>query len=135
MRAGAHGIRKVEGGVMDVRNYREESEAFQKLVLRKFFLADLVRATALETSIPMSALLGRRVFRKFVAARRRVWWIGHENMGLTYSQIGRLFERDHTTIIHGCTRYDEIASQPDEVLQREYLCQQADRIFRKRLDD
>ena len=117
--------------MMDVRNYKEEADAFEKLVLRKFFLADLVRATALETGIPMSALLGRRVFRKFVAARRRVWWIGREDMGLSYSQIGRLFERDHTTIIHGCTRYDEIASQPDEVLQRAYLCQQAERIFKE----
>ena len=135
MRDGAQGIREVTGSVMDPRNFKEEKAQFEKLVPRKFFLADLVRATALETKIPMSVLLGRRAFKNFVVARRRIWWIGREDMGLTYSQIGRLFGRDHTTIIHGCTRYDDIAKTQDEVLRRAYLCQQAERIFRKRLDD
>jgi chromosomal replication initiation ATPase DnaA len=131
MRAGAHGIREVEGGVMDPRNFKEEKAQFEKLAPRRFFLADLVRATALETKIPAPVLLGKRRFMKFVVPRWRIWWIGREDMGLTYSQIARLFGRDHTTIIHGCTRYDDIARTQDEVLRRTYLCQQAERIFKE----
>lgn len=37
-------------------------------------------------------------------ARFVVWYIAHSSLGYSYSRLGRLYKRDHSTIIHGVQR-------------------------------
>jgi hypothetical protein len=42
---------------------------------------------------------------KFVQARGEAMVRCHEELGMSYPQIGRLFQRHHTTVIHAIARY------------------------------
>lgn len=42
--------------------------------------------------------------REFADARAMVWLIAREYMNLSYPLIGRLFNRDHTTVMSGVKR-------------------------------
>ena len=90
---------------------------------RRWLFADLLKATAAINSVPVAALIGSARGRQFTVQRWRCFYIGRAELGLSYSQIGRLFRRDHTTVIHGVRRYGEIADDPEE------------RALRKRIKD
>lgn len=42
--------------------------------------------------------------RAYVEARQVVWYILHDHIGLSYLEIADIYERNHTTIMHGAKR-------------------------------
>lgn len=40
-------------------------------------------------------------------ARQVIWTIAYDYLGMTYKAIGRVYSKDHTTIISGCRRIRE----------------------------
>lgn len=34
-------------------------------------------------------------------ARHAIWYLGHDYLGYSYSYLGNVYNRDHTTVIHG----------------------------------
>ena len=51
------------------------------------------------TGVPASEILGRRRAQEVCHARELVCYVARRT-GMTYSQIGRALNRDHSTIIH-----------------------------------
>lgn len=49
-------------------------------------------------------LAGSRI-SQITDARHEIWWRLHVEFGLSHSRIGRVFNRDHTTIVHGVKRW------------------------------
>lgn len=38
---------------------------------------------------------------EIIIARQSVWFVAHYHLGYNYSLLGRIYQRDHTTIRHG----------------------------------
>lgn len=75
------------------------SEIFpEALVKAEFAVIDEFQVT-LEDLRSMSHMSSRR--RECVEARWAVWTYAFDVLGYTYSRIARLYQKDHTTIIHG----------------------------------
>lgn len=51
--------------------------------------------------IKQSALLGKRKVKQLARARQVLAWFAVKHYGLSYSQVARDMNRDHTTIFHG----------------------------------
>lgn len=63
-------------------------------------LRDTIDLTALSYGVRKSDILGTSRSRELVQARREIWKHLREQ-GWSYPRIGRAFNRDHTTILHG----------------------------------
>ena len=116
---------------MKTIHFKRELAAMEKVVpSRAYFIADLIKATSVLHATPVNSLVGSRRDRKITKLRWRCFWLGRIELGLTYSQIGTLFRRDHTTIMHGVTKYADLADEDDELAAREQLKDTAAAIAR-----
>lgn len=69
-------------------------------------VADIVGATAELLDVPSAAIRGRRRPAKIVRARFVVYWLGWWS-GISYSELGRILDRDHSTILSGVRRMNQ----------------------------
>jgi len=60
-------------------------------------------------------ILGTNRARNLVLCRHVYYHIAREKMGLKLCQIGKFFDRDHTTIIHGLRKVKDMVSIEDEI--------------------
>ena len=60
----------------------------------------LIRAVARRHGVTVREIMGRRALSHLVAARRAAIVAIYDNFPDSLPQIGRLFGRDHTTILH-----------------------------------
>jgi len=73
----------------------------------KMVLDDVSR----ETGIPAKQIIGRQRCKQMVEARRYFWWrVVEECPHLSIADIGRRSGHDHTTVLHGVARFQEILS-------------------------
>jgi chromosomal replication initiation ATPase DnaA len=63
--------------------------------------ATVVNACAIAWDVPVEQILSDRRDRRFVLPRHAAMYILYEHGNLSYPEVGRLFARDHTTIIGG----------------------------------
>ena len=119
---------------MQTIHFKHELKAMDEMTARReYFFADLIKATSVIYDEPVSALVGDRRDRRMTRLRWRCFWLGRTELGLTYTQIGTLFRKDHTTIMHGVTKYDDLADEAGEREAREQLKQTATAIARGEL--
>ena len=52
--------------------------------------------------VTLEALTGRTRLRQVVEARYILFYILHKIQGKTSIEVGKLFSRDHATVLHGC---------------------------------
>lgn len=55
---------------------------------------------------------GRGRTRPVVAARQQAMWLARWRLGLSYAQIGRALDRDHTTVIYGVAQVQARQDDP-----------------------
>lgn len=70
-------------------------------------IAILARAIASKHKVTFEDMIGKRRFKHLAHARFEAYAAAHDS-GKTLSQIGRFFDRDHTTIINGIRRHKEL---------------------------
>lgn len=115
---------------MNDNEYRAEVIALLGVLPpRLYFVADLVQATEIVDEIRAIALVGSAAGKRFHLARHRIWWICYYELDLNLSQIGRLFNRDRTTISSGVHRYRDKLALTDTAI-RDEIKQIAGEIFR-----
>jgi chromosomal replication initiation ATPase DnaA len=103
----------------------------QRTPPRRFFVADLIQATAIVEGIPVAMLMGASRGVRYSRPRHRIWWIARNELGVTCSQLGRLFGRDHTTCRSGVARYETAFQDlPVEAQLRDEVEKIAGEIFR-----
>jgi chromosomal replication initiator protein len=68
----------------------------------------IVSDVAAEHRLPAEALLGRRRTRNIAQARWQAMAEIRARFGDSTNQIGRLFGRDHTTVVHGLQAYRQL---------------------------
>lgn len=59
-----------------------------------------IEAVSNVTGIKREHILGRRRLRRYADARQMAMQIVRQSTRLTLTSIGRLFDRDHSTVIH-----------------------------------
>lgn len=65
---------------------------------------EIAQAVAGFYGIGMPTLLGPMRSKKIARARQVAIWLSRERTGLSYPDLGRLFERHHTTAMHAVDR-------------------------------
>jgi hypothetical protein len=58
-------------------------------------------------------LLGRKRSKEFTVPRHLMYYIGTQKIGLSFTQTGRYFNKDHTSIMHG-TKVAEVRLSEDK---------------------
>lgn len=72
---------------------------------------DRARAKARAQGIRLSDWFGNTRFRSVAWPRQDFWRELYETTNLTLPQIGRLFGRDHSTVLHGIRASERRAAQ------------------------
>jgi hypothetical protein len=62
-------------------------------------------------------LLGRKRSKEFTVPRHLMYYIGTQKIGLSYTQTGKYFNKDHTSIMHG-TKVAEVRLSEDKGFRR-----------------
>ena len=70
-------------------------------------LGQIVIAVCNVTQSPTTLVFGTRRHRTAMWSRWLVYLIAHDYCNLSYTAIGRVLNRDHTTVIHGIKRASE----------------------------
>lgn len=69
---------------------------------------EIIAKAAVEFGIPVEAILGSSRSYLVVEARHTAMWRARkERPDLSFPQLGDIFRRDHTTIIHACQKMDQ----------------------------
>lgn len=69
---------------------------------------DVITHVSLAFDIPAKDILGDRRLRQFARPRQAAYRLVRDFAGKTYPEIGRVFRRDHTTVLHGCQKVSEL---------------------------
>lgn len=60
-----------------------------------------VQTAAQLFSVPSRHIVGEATAKEYMRPRLAVYWAAREVLGYTYPQIGRILNRDHTTVMSG----------------------------------
>ena len=118
--------------VPDTANFIEERRQMKKRYPneRRFFAADLVAATEQIEGWTHADFMSNSRRANYVLARHRIMHICRYELNLSYSQIGRLLVRDHTTVCRGIERYTEKCLTHDaEIAKRAFIIARAESLF------
>lgn len=66
----------------------------------------LERLVAIECNITVEMMRERSRMQEILFARFILWYLAKQKLGYTAARIGRMTERDHTTIINGVRRVE-----------------------------
>lgn len=72
----------------------------------------VMRVVAEHYGIQTAQLQGGDRVMKHVRPRWVAFWLCHEVCGMSFMEIGRKFDRDHTTVAHGVKRARDILANP-----------------------
>lgn len=64
----------------------------------------IIQGVALILGVPEEAILSHSKVRRVVDARRRVW-VELRALGWSYTEIGKLWNYDHATVVRGIESY------------------------------
>ena len=74
--------------------------------LRGFRVREAVTPILEKSGVPWSVITGPRRFPHIVSVRHEIFVVLRE-LGFSYTKIGMICNREHTTVIHGVRRYME----------------------------
>lgn len=74
--------------------------------LRDLGALETARSIADKHRVTVNAIVGRSLEKYVCRARFELWAILRWTLDLNFSDIGRLFDRNHTTVISGIARYE-----------------------------
>ena len=82
---------------------------------RKSRVIELLYIVAGEHGVSTEDILGQRRHKRIIAARHEVIRRAYLETGLSTTQIGRLLNRDHTTVLYVCglTKKNRASARPD----------------------
>jgi chromosomal replication initiation ATPase DnaA len=82
--------------------------------LRTRDLLDVLDEVCRRRHVTRADLCGRRRTRAAASARQEIWWLlrHHPELHFSFADIGRLFGRDHTTIMAGVGAHERRRGPP-----------------------
>ena len=85
----------------------QEIQPEPKIRVEPDFRKRIIAECAAEFGITANDILGNSRVAHIVMARRKAAWIFHQRGTMSYPQIGRILNKDHSTIIHAVRRYKQ----------------------------
>lgn len=82
---------------------------------------DVIAITAAHYSVTSQAILSSSRHVLTTSARKVAMFLCRDRLGMSYAQIGRIFGRDHSTVMHACRcveRNRDLARDADYVAAR-----------------
>ena len=74
--------------------------------LRDRGLLDLLDAVCRRRNVAREEVCGRGRTRSVSRARHELWWELRRHPGMSFGEIGRLFARNHTTVMMGVRTFE-----------------------------
>lgn len=71
-------------------------------------MADVLVATVLVTGVSREKILSRDVSRKYSGPRHMAMYMTRELTTMSFPQIGKFYDRDHSTIIHAIRSIERV---------------------------
>ncbi len=73
-------------------------------------LLGLLEAVCHRHHVTQKEVCGRNRTRMVSLARQELWWMlrNHSDLNFSYVELGRLFRRNHSTILQGVRAWDKI---------------------------
>lgn len=78
----------------------DKDRAEIKAIMSRASVRGFVKDVAREFGLTIDTLIGRSLEPKICRVRQIIWYRAHAE-GYSLPQIGKVFGRDHTTIMHG----------------------------------
>lgn len=70
-------------------------------------MSEIVASVAKVAAVPVAEIMGTSRLRKVARARQLAMWHGRQ-AGLSYPQIGQFLNRDHTSVMNGVRRVEQL---------------------------
>lgn len=67
----------------------------------------IISVCAKSNNVPIDAIFGESRSKFAILARQQAMWLAAKETGLSLAELGRIFGRDHTTVIHGIRREND----------------------------
>lgn len=67
-------------------------------------LATIEQAISKASRVSIEDIRGSKRDKEMAEARQAIWYVGHDYLGYSYAELGRYYQKDHTTIIHGVAK-------------------------------
>ncbi len=74
-------------------------------------LVDLLDRVCAGRGVTRDEVCGRGRTRTVALARHELWWHLRAARDFSYEEIGRLFERNHSTVLHGIRAYRRVTGE------------------------
>lgn len=91
-----------------------EIEKFRRMTLETLSTAqEVIEFVCERTDVSTSSLTGNARHKNVVEARQMIWWMLQNKIvpnNLTCVTLGRMFNKDHATVIHGVNKINDIIS-------------------------
>ena len=72
----------------------------------------ILRDVALQHCVAIDEICGKSRKKKYVLARRELYFRLKEEIGMSFAEIGRFIGRDHTSVLFGYRKYVARTGQP-----------------------
>lgn len=93
-----------------ILTFRHE-EAFGMTHRRIKTMREIVDAVAWKHNVTTADILGPGRRRDIVAARMEAYWLCSKKTRCSLPQIGKFFDRDHTTVLHGIRVHEALLAK------------------------
>lgn len=65
--------------------------------------------------IPMKTLISKDRHKRIARARQACYYVARHTTGLSYPELGKLFHRDHTTILYGVRTMEKLVKHNENL--------------------
>lgn len=118
-----------------VNSLETEYDLIWAQVTPRVFMVDVIKAVSFYTGEPTINLLSQRKTAGLVWIRWAAFYLCRNLSTASYPQIGRAFNKDHTTVMYGCVRMDKIIrAQPEIKAHMEAMAFMAEKMRDERIN-
>ena len=72
-----------------------------------------LKRIARDHGVSAVAVVGRKRDARTSMARHRLWAVMRWTLGLSYQDLGAMFDRDHTSVLHGVRKYEKAIAEQE----------------------
>jgi len=67
-------------------------------------IAKIEEVIAQAANVRVEDIRSKRRDREIADARHAIWFVAHDHLGYSYTLLGEIYEKDHTTVLAGVRR-------------------------------
>lgn len=91
--------------------HTDDGEGFDKYPRRVTVKQQEILSVACEVAakhgVPIELLIGTSCSKRIAHIRHEAYWVCYFKLGHSYTSIGRVFRKDHASVIYGVKKYQE----------------------------